>query len=43
MTKKMNELVASKQEISKQILQVEDDIDELRKTTNKDEISISYN
>lgn len=42
MTKKKNELVANKQELNKLILQTDEDIEELRKTTNKDEISTYY-
>jgi hypothetical protein len=40
--KKKNELFANKQEFLKQISQVDEEIEELKKTTNKDEISTYY-
>ena len=42
LTKKKNELLTNKQEILRQIAQVDEEIGELKKTTNKDEISSYY-
>lgn len=43
MTKKKTELMSNIKLVTDQIDQVEKDIDELKKTTNKDEISSYYN
>lgn len=43
MTKKKTELVSNIKLVTDQIDQVEKDIEELKKTTNKDEISSYYN